>query len=134
MLEKVERSLKLAEKIDAVDVKDAAEKIINLHFIRDLYGNLKSFGTQRFRCVNCNETFRRVPLIGKCPKCGGKLVLTVTKGGIVKYLEVSQKMAEKYQLNPYIRQRLKIFEKDVNTIFKEEKDSGQKTLADFFNV
>ena len=133
MLEKVERSLKLAEKIDAVDVRDAAEKIINLHFIRDLYGNLKSFGTQKFRCVNCNETFRRVPLIGRCPKCGGKLVLTVTKGGIVKYLEVSQKMAEKYQLNPYIRQRLKIFEKDVNTIFKEEKDPGQKTLADFFN-
>ncbi len=134
MLEKVERSLKLAEKINAVDVKDAAEKIINLHFIRDLYGNLKSFGTQRFRCVNCNETYRRVPLIGKCPKCGGKLVLTVTKGGIVKYLEVSQKMVEKYQLSQYIKQRLKIFEKDVNTIFKDEKDTGQKTLADFFKI
>ncbi|HLD76435.1 MAG TPA: DNA polymerase II large subunit, partial [Candidatus Norongarragalinales archaeon] len=94
MNEKVQDELKLMRKIAAVDVSDAAERIILNHFFPDLYGNLRSFSKQIFRCVNCPTKYRRVPLIGKCRKCGGKLLLTISKGGIEKYLNISKRMAD----------------------------------------
>ncbi len=130
MSEKVQRQLELAEKIRAVDEKDVAKKIINSHFLRDIYGNLRSFGQQSFRCVDCNAKYRRVPLSGKCTKCGGKLLLTVHRGGIEKYLKVSQEMAEKYGLGDYLEQRLKLIETDLEMIFESEK-SKQYSLSSF---
>ena len=35
--------------------------------------------------------YRRTPLKGVCPKCGSKLILTVSKGAVEKYMDVSQK-------------------------------------------
>ncbi len=135
MAEKVEKQLQLAEKIRAVDEKDVAEKVINSHFLRDIYGNLRSFGQQLFRCVDCNAKYRRVPLVGKCTKCGGKIILTIHKGGIEKYLKVSQEIAEKYNLTDYLKQRLKLIETDIEEIFKsseeEQEDKAQASLADF---
>ncbi|MEM0372284.1 MAG: DNA polymerase II large subunit [archaeon] len=132
MTEKVERQLALAEKIRAVDEKDVAMRVINFHFLRDIYGNLRSFGQQAFRCVDCNESYRRPPLIGKCVKCGGKIILTVHKGGIEKYLSVSQALAEKYGLGDYLKQRLKLVERDLEEIFfVEPEKETQYTLADF---
>lgn len=43
------------------------------------------------RCIKCGEKFRRPPLTGECPKCGGNVVLTVYEGSVRKYLEVSKK-------------------------------------------
>ncbi|NYZ79947.1 DNA polymerase II large subunit [Candidatus Micrarchaeota archaeon] len=132
MVEKVDRQLALAEKIRAVDEKDVAMRVINFHFLRDIYGNLRSFGQQAFRCVDCNESYRRPPLVGKCLKCGGKIILTVHKGGIEKYLSVSQELAEKYGLGDYLKQRLKLVERDLEEIFfVEPEKETQYTLADF---
>jgi len=86
MVEKVERQLALAERIRAVNEHHVAETILNSHLIPDLRGNLRSFTRQEFRCVKCNTKYRRPPLIGRCPKCGGKIVLTVSKGAVEKYL------------------------------------------------
>jgi len=130
MEDKVMCELELAEKIRAVDEADVAERIINFHFMRDLYGNLRAFGQQRFRCTDCNTKFRRPPLSGKCNKCGGKLLQTVYKGGIAKYLKLSQRMAEKYGLSDYIKQRLMMLEDDLKTIFASDKIK-QYSLADF---
>jgi DNA polymerase II large subunit len=139
MEEKVNCELELAEKIIAVDKKDMAARILNFHFLRDIYGNLRSFGQQKFRCVDCNTKYRRVPLMSKCNKCGGKLLLTVNKGGIEKYLRISKNIAEKYGLDDYIKQRLVLVERDIALIFqKSEEDIAQekellkqKCLADF---
>jgi len=130
MTEKVEKELKLAKKITAVDEKDVAMRVLNFHFLRDIYGNLRAFGQQTFRCVKCNTKYRRVPLVGKCTKCGGKLLLTVNKGGIEKYLRLSQEMAKEYGLGDYVEQRLKLVEKDIESIFPKEKTT-QQTLASY---
>jgi len=129
MAEKVDYELILAEKIRAVDERDVAARILNFHFMRDIYGNLRSFGQQRFRCVDCNEKYRRVPLSGKCNKCGGKLLLTINKGGIEKYLTISKDIAQKYGLSDYLKQRLVLVEKDLALIFPEEKT--QHSLSEF---
>lgn len=129
MAEKVEYELNLAEKIRAVDARDVATRILNFHFLRDIYGNLRSFGQQKFRCVECNEKYRRVPLSGKCNKCGGKLLLTINKGGIQKYLRISQDIAQKYGLSDYLKQRLGLVEKDLELLFPTEKT--QHSLSEF---
>ena len=130
MTEKVASQLALAERIRAVDEQDVAKKIINFHFLRDIYGNLRAFGQQTFRCVDCNTKYRRVPLTGKCNRCGGKLLLTVHRGGIEKYLKVSQELAEKYGLSDYLKQRLELIETDLELIFESEK-SKQYSLSSF---
>ncbi len=129
MAEKVDNELRLAEKIRAVDERDVATRILNFHFLRDIYGNLRSFGQQKFRCVECNAKYRRVPLSGKCTKCGGKLLLTINKGGIEKYLRISKEMAQKYGLSDYLKQRLGLVEKDLALLFPEEKN--QHSLSEF---
>ncbi|MBI1973431.1 DNA polymerase II large subunit [Candidatus Micrarchaeota archaeon] len=130
MYDKVKMQLEIGAKIRAVDEKDVATRVINFHFMRDLYGNLRTFGQQSVRCVDCNAKYRRVTLTGKCWKCGGKLLLTVTRGGIEKYLQVSKEIAEQYGLSDYLKQRLKLIEIDLNQIFTSEK-TKQFTLADF---
>ncbi len=127
--EKVRMEFSLHDRIRAVDKKDAAEKLILSHFIPDLYGNLRSFSRQEFRCSNCNSKYRRVPLIGKC-RCGGNLILTINKGGIEKYLAITKEMIEKYELPGYLKQRIELIEKEIRGIFEDEKKK-QLGLADF---
>ncbi len=119
--EKVERQLALQKKIRAIDTKDGVRKLILSHFVPDTYGNLRSFSRQEFRCTTCNAKYRRVPLSGRCEKCGGKLTLTIHKGGIEKYLDIAIKMAEEYELEQYLVQRLKMVRKEIDEIFEDEK-------------
>ena len=130
MREKIDSQLDLAEKIVAVDEKDAAERVILSHFFPDLYGNMRSFTRQQVRCVDCNFKYRRPPLSGKCNKCGGKLILTINRGGIEKYLKISQQMVDTYGLPHYMKQRLNLLEKDIKSMFEDET-SKQFNLAEF---
>ncbi len=131
MVEKVERQLALAERIRAVDENHVAETIINSHIIPDLRGNLRSFTRQEFRCVKCNTKYRRPPLGGKCPKCGGKIVLTVSKGAIEKYLPTAKMIVTKYDVLDYTRQRICITERDIKTLFDNVFPERQRTLMGF---
>ena len=130
MGEKVAAQLELENALRCVDAKDVAERILLSHFLPDLYGNLRSFSRQVFRCVGCNAKYRRVPLVGKCTKCGGKLLLTINKGGIKKYLEMSMGLVEKYSLPDYLRQRLLLLQKDIDSVFEDEQQK-QVGLGDF---
>ncbi len=131
MEDKVEAQLALAVKIRAVDERDVASKVIQTHFLPDLMGNLRAFTRQQFRCIKCNTKYRRVPLKGKCPKCGEKLVLTVHERSVKKYLEPAKQLAEKFNVANYTRQRLTLFEKFVSSLFTNDKVK-HSTLDDFF--
>lgn len=74
--------------------------------------------------------YRRIPLSGKCTKCGGKLILTINKGGVEKYLKLSQNIAERYDLPHYLKQRLSLLEKEIKTMFEDETQK-QFNLAEF---
>ncbi len=130
MMEKAERQLELASRIRAVDQRDVAKRVVESHFLPDLAGNLRTFSKQTIRCVGCNAKYRRVPLSGKCRKCGGKLMLTVSKGGVEKYLNVTKSIIEKYALDDYLRQRVQILEASIASVFV---DAGAKqvSLSDF---
>ena len=88
MSEKIEKQLNLAKIIRAVDQDDVASRLINSHFLPDMFGNYRGFFSQEMRCTKCNAKYRRIPLSGKCQKCGNdNLILTIHRGGIVKYME-----------------------------------------------
>ncbi len=132
MRDKVEKQMAVAERVMACDPKDEAHRVIVSHFIPDIYGNLRAFSQQKLRCVDCNAKYRRIPLIGRCRKCGGKLLLTVTKGGIEKYLELALDIARKYELSPYLIQRLELVKSDLQTLFIDSKEAKQTRIEDFF--
>lgn len=122
MEEKLKGQMDLAEKIRAVDSSDVARLVIEKHFIRDIRGNLRKFSQQVFRCVMCNEKYRRPPLIGKCIKCGGRIIFTVSEGSIVKYLEPAISLAKKYHVPSYLIQSLEITKRRVEGVFGREKE------------
>jgi DNA polymerase II large subunit len=130
MIEKLHMQLDLGEKIDAVDVEKVALKVLNTHFMRDIAGNLRAFSTQAFRCKSCNKKFRRLPLQGKCTFCGGKLTLTVYRGGIEKYLVAAQELVDKYGLPKYYTQRMDLIKEEIATMFDNKKPKQAK-LFDF---
>jgi len=130
MVDKLNSQLALAEKIEAVDAKTVAWKVLTTHFVRDIAGNLRAFTSQNFRCKSCNKRFRRLPLRGMCPECGGVLTLTVYRGGIEKYLEVAHQLVEKYGLPEYYAQRLSLVKEEISSLF-EGKKPKQISLTDF---
>jgi DNA polymerase II large subunit len=130
MVEKLNSQLELAEKIEAVDARKVALKVLTTHFLRDIAGNLRAFSTQGFRCKSCNKRFRRLPLRGKCPSCGGQLTLTVYRGGIEKYLEAAQGLVKKYDLPKYYAQRILLIKDEIEALFTSKKPK-QINLTDF---
>jgi DNA polymerase II large subunit len=131
MEDKLKGQMELAEKIRAVDESDVARLVIEKHFIRDIKGNLRKFSTQEFRCVKCNEKFRRPPLAGKCSVCGGKIIFTISEGSVIKYLEPSISLAEKYKVPNYLKQSLELVKRQIEDVFGKDKEK-QEGLGKWF--
>ncbi|MEL9998700.1 MAG: DNA polymerase II large subunit [Thermoplasmata archaeon] len=131
MQNKTYAQLILAEKLRAVNEIDVANRIVSHHFIPDIMGNMRKYGTQEFRCSKCNRKYRRITLSGKC-ECGGNIILTISEGGITKYLDMAKEISEKYKISRYTKQRLLFAEEAIRTLFVEEKQkSNGKKLEDF---
>jgi DNA polymerase II large subunit len=130
MSEKTDVELKLCSKIRAVEVNDVAKRLVDSHLIRDTYGNLRAFARQKFRCVKCNRKYRRVPLMGKCEKCGGKIILTVSKGTIEKYIVLTDSVVNEYVDSDYIKQRMDLVKQEIKSVFENDK-VRQFSLSEF---
>ncbi|MFC7074722.1 DNA-directed DNA polymerase II large subunit [Halovenus rubra] len=130
MQEKMDAQLALSRKLRAVDQTDVAERIIEFHFLPDLLGNLKAFSSQEFRCLGCGEKFRRAPLSGNCPTCGGDINLTVHEGSVNKYMDTAIHVAEEFDCRDYTKQRLEILETRIDRIFEDDTNK-QAGIADF---
>ncbi|MFX1324325.1 MAG: LAGLIDADG family homing endonuclease [Promethearchaeota archaeon] len=133
MDDKIDAQLHLGKIIKAVDAKKVAEKILSTHFNPDILGNLRKFSTQGFRCVKCNSKYRRPPIYnaGKCPKCGNKIILTVNRGGIEKYIPKALKLSNDFNLDEYTIQRMELIEEYVESLTNNPRIKQHK-LADFF--
>ncbi len=131
MEEKLKGQMELAEKIFAVDETDVARLVIEKHFLRDTKGNLRKFSMQTFRCSSCNEKYRRPPLKGRCLKCNGNIIFTISEGSIVKYLEPSISLANKYNVSVYLKQTLELTKQRIEDVFGKEKEK-QAGLGSWF--
>lgn len=129
MKEKVEEQIRLAEKIRAVDQKGVVEGVLNSHFLPDIAGNIRAFSRQKVRCTRCNKKYRRMPLSGEC-SCGGNLILSISKGSVVKYLEISKDLSLKYPIDNYLVQRIELLEYGIKSLF--ESDKSKQSSLDVF--
>ena len=156
MIDKMNAQLLLGQQLRGVDVRNVARGVVESHFLPDLRGNLRAFATQKNRCVRCGESYRRMPLSGKCIKtpdqsrgnqgmrsgidfargethhCGGNLVLTVSEGSVRKYINVMQHVIEHYDVDLYTRQRVDGLIKSTDSLFKNDRVTVF-TLDDFIS-
>ena len=130
MQEKMNAQLALSRRLRAVDETDVAERIIESHFLPDLLGNLKAFASQEFRCRDCSTSYRRAPLTGDCPACGGEVSLTVYEGAVTKYMDTALRVAEEFGCRPYTKQRLEILEQRIERVFEDDTNKPA-SLGDF---
>jgi len=136
MLEKLERHIALEERISAVDPEDAISRAMSAHFLRDIAGNLRKYASQKFRCLKCNRKFRRPPLSGRCPYCGGDITLTIHPRSAVKYLEPTKRILEAYNLRGYLLQRVELLEEEASTLFDltspgQQGEARSRSLTEF---
>jgi DNA polymerase II large subunit len=130
MMDKMDAQLELARKLRAVDETDVAERVIEYHFLPDLIGNLRAFSSQETRCLSCGKKYRRMPLSGECRDCGGTVNLTVHEGSVSKYMDTATRVAEEYGCREYTKQRLKILDRSLESVFENDKNK-QSGIADF---
>lgn len=132
MMDKMTAQLELAARIRAVDAPDVAARVIGSHFLPDMMGNLKAFSKQAMRCTKCNTKYRRVPLSGKCRKCGNaNLTMTVHEGSVKKYLEVSKEICVRFEVSNYVQQRIEHVSDSIDSVFTNDRVKKAK-LSDFF--
>jgi DNA polymerase II large subunit len=120
MMDKLRSQMELMSRIEGVNAGEVAKRILGVHLMRDILGNLKVFASQSFRCKRCNAKFRRIPLGGRCLRCGGELVLTVYRGTVEKYLEAARWLAETYNIEDYHKQRIALVESEIESLFSAE--------------
>jgi DNA polymerase II large subunit len=153
MIDKMNAQLALGQRLRAVEVRTVASSVIESHFLPDLRGNLVAFTRQKVRCVRCGESYRRMPIAGKCIKnpqdqeqmgrrgirftedegtnqCGGNLVLTVSEGAVRKYIKVMKHVIDHYGVSLYTRQRVDCLAASADSLFKNDRVKVY-TLDDF---
>jgi DNA polymerase II large subunit len=92
-------------------------------------GNSRAFSRQKVRCTKCNKKYRRIPLSGDCA-CGSNLILSISKGSVVKYLEISKDLSQRYPIDNYLVQRIELIESSIMSLF--ESDKSKQSSLDVF--
>ena len=145
MRRKTMEQFALGEILESVDNVEQASKLIDRHLIRDMRGNLRAYGQQKVRCTKCGESYRRVPVSGKCRTvldtrkdrfsgetvdiyCPGNLILTVTEGAVAKYDDLMATLIERYGCNDYISGLYEQVSKWVSETFESQELGRQGTL------
>ena len=129
--EKISKQVEVASLIEAVSTREVVESIIRTHLIRDIMGNAKKYATQAFKCKACGLTMRRPPLSWKCPICGGEIRATLTRASVEKYLYIAQRLAREYDVEPYLKNRLDMLQRELDQLFQGPRKADQLELTEF---
>ena len=129
--EKISKQIEVASLIEAVSTREVVESIIKTHLIRDIMGNAKKYATQAFKCKSCGLTMRRPPLSWKCPSCGSEIRGTLTRASVEKYLYIAQRLARDYDVDPYLKSRLDMLQRELDQLFQGPRKADQLELTDF---
>jgi DNA polymerase II large subunit len=129
--EKISKQIEVASLIEAVSTKEVVESIIRTHLIRDIMGNAKKYATQAFKCKGCGMTLRRPPLSQRCPNCGSEVRGTLTRASVEKYLYIAKRLARDYDVDPYLKNRLDMLQRELDQLFQGPRKADQLELTDF---
>ena len=129
MFDKFDMQIRNAELIEVVNPSELVSNVISTHLVPDIMGNLRAYAKQNFRCTGCEKSFRRMPLIQTCV-CGHKLILTITRGSVEKYLKFAKRLVEKYDVGEYQRGRIHALSDEIELVFGKSK-GDQSLLTDY---
>lgn len=132
--EKIAKQVEVATKLEAVSAKEVVEAIIKTHLIRDLMGNAKKYASQSFKCKKCGATIRRPPLTWDCPRCHGEIKGTLTRASVEKYLPIAQRLAREYDVEPYLKSRLLMVQRELDQLFQGARKADQLELTEFLHA
>jgi len=130
MLDKFDMQIRNAELINAVDTSEIVTNVITTHLVPDIIGNLRAYGRQKFRCTSCGRKYRRTPLLQHCI-CGNDLIQTITRASIEKYLRLAKRLVEKYDVGPYLKERIYTLGDEIELVFG--KRTGDQLLLTDYN-
>ncbi len=130
VLEKLDMQIRTADMINAVDPSEVVSMVMTTHLLPDIMGNLRAYSGQSFRCTSCGASYRRIPLAGKCLECQNKLIQTMTRPSVQKYLKLARRMLGKYRIEPYLRGRVLSLLDELELVFGKE-DGSQALLTDY---
>jgi DNA polymerase II large subunit len=130
LLDKLDMQIRTADKINAVDPSEVVSMVMTTHLLPDIMGNLRAYSGQSFRCTTCGASYRRIPLAAKCLECGNKLIQTMTRPSVQKYLKLATRMLGKYRIEPYLRGRVLSLLDELELVFGKE-EGNQALLTDY---
>ena len=130
VLEKLDMQIRTADMISAVDSSEVVSMVMTTHLLPDIMGNLRAYSGQSFRCTTCGASYRRIPLSQNCTECGNKLIQTLTRPSVSKYLKLAKRLLGKYEIDPYLRGRVLALLDELELVFGKE-DSDQALLTDY---
>ncbi|MDE1766047.1 MAG: DNA polymerase II large subunit [Thaumarchaeota archaeon] len=130
VLEKLDMQIRTADIINAVDPSEVVSMVMTTHLLPDIMGNLRAYSGQSFRCTTCGASYRRIPLAAKCLECGNKLIQTMTRPSVQKYLKLARRMLGKYRIEPYLKGRVLSLLDELELVFGKE-DGSQALLTDY---
>jgi DNA polymerase II large subunit len=135
MNEKLDMQISTAKLINAVIPDEVASMVLTTHILPDIMGNMRSYSSQTFRCTNCREKYRRIPIAGKCLGCGNNLIQTVTRNSVEKYVYIALDIRNKFKMNDYLSSRIESLVMELNYVFKEKKlqKNPQSSIFDFMD-
>ncbi len=129
MLDKFDMQVRNAELINAVNTSEIVSNVISTHLVPDLMGNLRAYARQSFRCTACGKSYRRMPLIQTCT-CSHKLIATITRGSVEKYLKLAKRLVDKYDVTEYQRGRIHALSDEIELVFGKSK-GDQQLITDY---
>ncbi|MFQ5781677.1 MAG: DNA polymerase II large subunit [Nitrosopumilus sp.] len=129
MLDKFDMQIRNAELINVVDTSEIVSNVISTHLVPDIMGNLRAYARQNFRCTGCGKSFRRMPLIQTCI-CGHKLIPTISRGSVEKYLKLAKRLVDKYDVGEYQRGRIYALSDEIELVFGKSQ-GDQSLLTDY---
>ncbi len=131
MLDKLDLQIRNADLINAVDTNKIVSYVVATHLVPDIMGNLRAYGRQNFRCTACSRTYRRMPLLQHCI-CGNKLIQTITRASVEKYLKLAKRLVKKYDVGEYLKGRIYTLADEIDLVFGRRK-GDQLLLTDYTN-
>lgn len=135
MAEKLDFQISTADLINAVDTSELIGNVIMTHLVPDLAGNLRAYGRQEFRCAKCQASYRRIPTGRRCTNtvgaapCNNKLIATITRPSVSKYLGMATRLVKKYDVGPYLTNQIHSIDTEIELVFGKSADQMQ--LADY---
>lgn len=120
--------LELFDKSITFESDKEPRNLVIMQLLPDLHKQIKAFGTQKFRCINCNKQYRRPPLKGTCITCDKKLESSKPTSEIMKRADYLNSLMIMHPELEQFKDHINIIVDNIKLLEENEK---QSKLLDF---